>query len=85
MKIKIESDVFDVLKRLKQIDESYFVLFDTDKKVFELHSDNQPFTSFCLTLPFDCLDYRTIEKTLKTRIENRKKLIEELEKNNQEF
>ena len=32
MKIKIESDVFDIAKRLKQINESYYILFDTSKQ-----------------------------------------------------
>lgn len=78
MKIKITSDVFDITKRLKKIDESYYVLFDTKKKMYELHSNCQK-ESFCLSLPFECLDNRTIEKTLKTKVENRKALFAELE------
>ncbi len=85
MKIKIDSDVFEITKRLKAIDNSYFVLFNTLKNCYELHSENQPHTSFCLTLAFNCLDERTINLTLKTRSENRKILFEEIEKNNQKI
>ena len=51
MKIRIENDVFDVVKRIKQIDDGYFVVFDLDKEKYELHNKYQN-NSYCLTYPY---------------------------------
>lgn len=85
MKKEIKSDVFDIVKRLKQIDDGYFVLFDTEKQKFELHNLFQPNTTYCLTLPFEFLDERTIHLTLKTLRKNQNDLFEEMERQNQKF
>ena len=81
MKINVKDDVFNIVKRLKQVDKDYFVVFDTNSKTFQLHCKTQPFNTFCLTL-FDALDERSIIKTLKTRKQNKDKLMEEIERNN---
>lgn len=85
MKIIVKDDVFDITSRIKEIDNDYFVIYDTCKKIYELHSKYQPFSSFCLSLPFDCLDERSIQKTLKTRRQNKDKIFEEIEKSNQKI
>ena len=36
MKIKIESDVFDIVDRIKEIDDGYFIIYDTQKNKFEI-------------------------------------------------
>ena len=69
------------LTDIKQIDNDYFVVYDTKLKIFQLHCLNQPQNTFCLTL-FDCLDERSIIKTLKTRKQNQDLLWEEIDKNN---
>ncbi len=81
MKIEIKDDVFDIVSRLKQIDSDYFVLYNLDSGRFELHCKNQAHTSYCLSFE-DRLDYRAIEKTLKTRKQNKDKLFEELKGEN---
>ena len=81
MKIEIKDDVFDIVSRLKQIDSDYFVLYNLDCGRFELHCKNQAHTSYCLSFE-DRLDYRAIEKTLKTRKQNKDKLFEELKGEN---
>lgn len=81
MKIEVKNDVFDIVKRIKNIDADYFVMFDTKRQVFELHCKNQYQNSFCLTL-YECLDERSISKTLMTRKQNKDKLFEEITKNN---
>lgn len=85
MKIPIKSDVFDIVNRLCEIDHTYFVVFDTKKQKFELHSSNQPFGTYCLTIPYECLDERTITLALKTRSQNKDALIAEMEQNNQKI
>ena len=67
MKIKIESDVFDIAKRLKQINESYYILFDTSKQKFELHSKEQQ-NSYCFSYPFQNLDNRFLDMVYTTNI-----------------
>lgn len=81
MKILIENDLFDICARLKEIDDDYYVLFDDEKNVYQLHCHNQAHTSYCLTFG-EKLDERAILKTLRTRRQNRDLLLEELERGN---
>lgn len=85
MNIQIHSDVFDINKRIKEIDESYYLVFNAKRQVFELHSSDQPFSSYCLTLPQENLDERVLILARKTLRQNQDKLIEEMEKQNQKI
>lgn len=82
---EIYSDCQDIVKRLKEIDKDYFVVFNTTRKCFELHNRGQERDTFCLTLPFECLDERTIDLTLKTLSVKRDELIKEIEKENEKM
>ena len=84
MKIKIESDVFDIAKRLKQINESYYILFDTSKQKFELHSNEQQ-NSYCFSYPFQNLDNRFLDMVYTTNIRYIDNIIEDIDKNNIEI
>lgn len=79
--IKIENDCFYITERLREIDESYFVLYNLDKKCYEIHSNEQK-DSYCFSVPFNELDERTIDFAFKTRKENGDKIIDEIERNN---
>lgn len=81
MKIKIESDVFDIAKRVKDIDEDYYILFDTSKNVYELHHKNQPNT-YCFSYEFQNLDSRFIDKVYATNVNNIVNIVEDIDKNN---
>ncbi len=81
MLIKITNDVHDISNRLKEIDGSYFVVFNTTKNCFEVHSTKQKQT-FCVRVPYKCLDKRTIDLILKTRRENFDKIVAEIDKQN---
>ena len=39
MKIKIESDVFNIINRIKEIDDGYFIMYNTNSKKFEVHNE----------------------------------------------
>ena len=78
----IKSDLFNISKRLKQIDKNYFLVRNRKTNKFEVHYKRN-FNSLELVLPFNKLDARTIDYVLKTRMENRKKLLEEIERENQ--
>lgn len=82
MKIKINYDVYNISNRLRIIDRGYFIVYDTSKMKFEVHHKNQVGGSYCLTLPFPCLDARTIDYVKKTRTENLASILKEIEKDN---
>ena len=84
-KIEIKSDCLDISQRIKSIDDGYFILFDTKRQKFEVHSFNQLFTTYCFTSPFNFLDERLLCYTLKTRKENKDYLIKEMDKENEKF
>ena len=79
---EIESDCLDIIKRIKAIDRDYFVVFDLDKKKYELHHCSQGGGTYCLTFPYDELDERAYTYVLKTRVENSDKLFEEIQLEN---
>lgn len=80
--IDIENDVFDITKRLKEIDKSYCVKFNTGANRFEVHSSEQKKGSYCFTIPYGQLDERTLDYAQKTRFENFEKIMQEIEKDN---
>ena len=81
-KIEIKNDLYNVVSRLKKIDENYLVLYVKNRQVFEIHNKNQPFGTYCLTLPYKNLDKRAVDYVLKTRKENFDKLIKEMDISN---
>ena len=83
-RLLIKSDLFNITKRIKQIDKKYFIVFNKKTKKFEVHYKRNSST-LELVLPFDRLDKRTLDFVLKTKMENKQKLIEEMERNNQKL
>ncbi len=83
MKIKINDDVFDIVKRLQDIDDSYYVLYDNVKNRYEVWSLCEK--SMCFVVPYATLDARTIAYALKTNSNNAQKLFNEIDKNNNEI
>ena len=81
MKIKIESDVFDISKRIKEINEGYFIMYNLDNCKYELHCNNQP-NSYCFSYPFENLDFKFIDMIYKTNIEHIDNIIQEIDNNN---
>lgn len=82
MKIKICGDVYNISKRIKEIDKDYYVMYDTSKQVFEIHNSNQIGSSYCLTLPYIELDERALKYVLKTQSVNIDEILEEIENDN---
>ena len=82
MKIKIESDVFDIVNRIKEIDDGYFAIYDTIKNRIEIHNGKQ-FNSYCFTSKFENLTASTIDEILYSNIRNIDKIMEDIDKNNQ--
>lgn len=78
----VEDDLFSIVKRLKEIDSTYFVVENYKTKRFEVHSFAQRGNSLALALPYKVLDFRTINHVLKTRRERQDELYKEMELNN---
>lgn len=82
MKRKITQDVYNIANRIKDIDSGYFIVYDTLCGHFEVHNRFQYDTTYCITLPYDTLDERTLQyvyKTMSTNIEN---IIEDIDNHN---
>ena len=82
MKIRICEDVYDISKRIKYIDDGYYVVYNTSKQVFEIHNSKQIGSTFCLTLPFNELDERCLKHVLKTQSSNIDEIIKKIENDN---
>lgn len=80
----IDSDCLFITDRLKEVDQSYRVVFSLKKKKFEVHSILQSST-YCFTLPYSSLDERAVDYAKKTRSENAEKLIKEIDRANEEL
>ena len=81
----INSDVYFIAERIKQIDKNYFIVFNRLKNKFEVHAFGQAGGTYCFTIPFDALDERTLEFTLKTRSQNMAQIIKEIDEANQKL
>lgn len=82
MKIQIENDVYNISKRIKNIDRDYYVVYDTSKQKFEVHNSKQIGSTYCLTLPYCELDERCLDYVLKTQSTNVEEILEKIENDN---
>lgn len=85
MQIEIQSDALFVSDRLKQIDKDYFITYNTTKNQYELHHRKQVGSTYCLGCPYPCLDERFITLAQKSKIENSKQILKQIEQHNQKI
>ncbi len=81
MKILIKNDLFDISSRLKEIDPSYEVYFETELQKFTLWARGKR----QLVFPFENLDARALTHTRKTRVERIDELIKEIDLGNEKY
>lgn len=82
-KVIIDDDLFSISKRVKEIDENYFIVFDRKFKRFELHNKEQKNTlSLILSNRLDC---SVLDRVRSTRREVVERLIREIERHNREL
>lgn len=72
-------DLFNIVQRVKQINNKYRVFRNKKKGRFELYYQNGLNLEFELALPYEKLDYRTIDLVLKSRVENADKIFKEID------
>jgi predicted GH43/DUF377 family glycosyl hydrolase len=82
MKIKLTSDVYEISKRIKNIDKDYYMVYDTSKRKFEVHNSSQIGSTYCLTLPYDYLDARALKYVIDTKSENLGKILQKIDDDN---
>lgn len=79
---EISDDMFGVARRLKSIDDGYFVFLNYETGKFEVHNRKEYPKTLCLVLPFETLDERTVNRVLYTRAERIKRILEDMEREN---
>ena len=74
--------MFGVCRRLKAIDDGYFVFLNYKTGKFEVHNRRSHPNTLCLVLPFETLDERTVNRVLYTRAERAEQIMEQMEREN---
>jgi len=76
----IETNVYDIPQRLKEIDPGYFVVYNHADHEFEVHRKEQIGNTFCLSIPYSELDCRTLNRVRETSIARTKIIMDQIEK-----
>ena len=81
----LESNIYDIPKRLEEIDSDLFVCFNSKTQRFEVHSLANRGTTYCFSVPYDELDVRTIEVFRRSNLKTRsiKEIIWEMDRENE--
>lgn len=80
---RVEGDLFDITERIREIDESYFILRERKSGRLEVHSRAQKGSTLALVLPRKRLDCRDLEYVRRTRSERKRALLEEMRLENE--
>ncbi|MCL2176803.1 MAG: hypothetical protein FWB72_02495 [Firmicutes bacterium] len=83
--VYIQNDLFDVSSRIKEIDSGYFVVYNARESRYEVHHSGQYGNTLALVVPYSKLDARTILLTNKSRVENKARLLKEMQKHNEQL
>ena len=81
--IAITNDLFDISSRLKSINPSYSVYYNTQTDRFEVHDTSKTQgNTLAFIVPYTELDARTLDFARYTRVENARKIFDEVEDHN---
>lgn len=83
MQIKLKNTLFNLNERLKQLDNSFYITFNTNLNRYEVHSSKQK-NSYCFAVPYGKLDARIIKFAQKTSVKNLTSYISEIQQHNQQ-
>ena len=75
-------DTFDIVKKIKSIDNNYRVFRNIQKHRFEIYYQKGVNLDLQLVVPYGELDYRTINLLNKTKVENADELFKEIDNHN---
>ena len=69
------------MKRITEIDDGYYILFNTLNNKYEIHNCNQ-MNTYCFTSKNTVIDSRIIDEINYSKVSNIDKIIDEIDKNN---
>lgn len=91
MKVVLNSDVYNICKRVKKFDSSYYVVYDLKTEKYLIYTDvlvnnfevigNRKLSYVC-TIPYAQLDIRTIKHLYATQVENLQEIIKQIDEQN---
>lgn len=84
-KIVISDDLFGISKRLKRIDDGYFLVYNKKTKKYEVHNSKNRDNTLSLVSPFETLDIRLVHLVQRTRVENFSQIIKEIDETNEKI
>ena len=64
----IERDVFQISRRICEIDPDYFIVFNCRSGKYEVHNTGNIGGTYCFTVPYDELDARTLNYCRETLV-----------------
>lgn len=79
---EIFEDLFDIVKKIKEIDSNYRIFRNIFKNRFEIYYQKGLRRTLELVVPYDNLDYRVINLLNKSKIENADALFKEIDEHN---
>lgn len=81
----IEDDLFGIARRLKEIDEGYFLVYNNLLGRYEVHSHKNIGDTLSLVCPYDRVDVRLLSLVRKTKRENAKEIFKNIEEHNEKI
>ena len=81
----IKDDLFGIANRLKEIDDKYFVVYNTKVNRYEVHNGRNVGDTLSVVCPYDELDARMLRLVKRTRVERATSLLAEMEANNKKL
>ena len=84
MRIEIESDVFDIVNRIKEIDDGYRILLNLKTGLLELHNINQRNT-FCFNIKNNEISSKIIDDIFYSKVENIDNIMSDIDNNNSDI
>ena len=84
MRIEIESDVFDIVNRIKEIDDGYRILLNLKTGLLELHNINQRNT-FCFNIKNNEISSKIIDDIFYSKVENIDNIMRDIDNNNSDI
>ena len=83
--IEIFMDLFDIVNKIKEIDSKYRVFRNIYKHRYEIYYQNGLNLNLELIVPYNNLDYRTINLLNKSKVENADLLFSEVDLHNEKL
>lgn len=82
---RIDDDLFGVARKIKRIDDGYFLLRNKKTGKIEVHNEKNAGGTLSLVSPFETLDIRLVHLLYRTRVERASDVIREIDETNEKI